>query len=157
MNNKHHQEKPCKRGHSGMRYKNRTCIECARLRNSKRRVIGGDGKINGRPCPVCTSTLRYKGSGECVTCTSVKRQEYHHKIRLPAAPYAPKNCEICDKTAAQNGRALCFDHDHRTDNFRGWLCNSCNAGLGMFGDDIQRLEAAAHYLLENTQGAIIRA
>ena len=35
-----------------------------------------------------------------------------------------------------------IDHDHDTGEFRGWLCNNCNTGLGAMGDTIEGLERA---------------
>jgi len=54
---------------------------------------------------------------------------------------AAGSCAICGSTAD-----LRLDHCHRQGNVRGVLCNSCNLGLGIFGDDPERLEAAASYL-----------
>jgi hypothetical protein len=39
-----------------------------------------------------------------------------------------------------------LDHCHRSSKPRGILCRSCNSGLGLFGDDIDRLYAAIEYL-----------
>jgi len=51
------------------------------------------------------------------------------------------SCVICGSS-----RRLCIDHDHVTDKIRGILCTKCNAGLGMFDDDADRMMAAINYL-----------
>jgi hypothetical protein len=57
-------------------------------------------------------------------------------------------CAICGTTTPGNSRVFNFsvDHNHETDEIRGLLCELCNRGLGHFGDDPERLEAAARYL-----------
>ena len=39
-----------------------------------------------------------------------------------------------------------MDHDHKTKEFRGWLCHKCNRGLGTFDDNIDMLLRAINYL-----------
>jgi len=55
-------------------------------------------------------------------------------------------CAICGRRASEIGRPHAIDHDHGTGKVRGILCEPCNMGLGKFGDDPNRLEAAANYL-----------
>jgi hypothetical protein len=50
-------------------------------------------------------------------------------------------CVIC----GDDGK-LVVDHDHKTGQIRGMLCNHCNRGLGHFRDDPMILEFAAQYL-----------
>lgn len=52
------------------------------------------------------------------------------------------NCEIC----GLHFKKLHYDHDHDTGLFRGWLCNRCNVGVGMLGDDVDIVRAAETYL-----------
>ena len=57
-------------------------------------------------------------------------------------------CAICfrEPTKRQLGGVLYVDHNHSTGEIRGLLCGNCNAGLGMFGDNINSLKNAVHYL-----------
>ena len=53
-----------------------------------------------------------------------------------------RECTICgDETN------LVVDHDHKTDQIRGLLCNRCNKGLGLFRDNPEFLLYARIYLL----------
>jgi hypothetical protein len=55
-------------------------------------------------------------------------------------------CAIC--SAAPKGRKtrLCIDHCHDSGRIRGLLCDACNRGIGLLGDDPRRLAAALVYL-----------
>jgi nitrate/TMAO reductase-like tetraheme cytochrome c subunit len=58
---------------------------------------------------------------------------------------APPKKGICD-CCGKETESLHLDHDHTTKKFRGWLCRTCNVGLGNFYDNIQGLEMAIRYL-----------
>lgn len=57
-------------------------------------------------------------------------------------------CCICkefrDTYHSQGG--LYIDHDHKTGEIRGLLCNSCNVMLGLIKDDLGILKNAMDYL-----------
>ena len=56
-------------------------------------------------------------------------------------------CAICGEDNGE--RNLVVDHNHETNKIRGLLCTKCNAALGLLGDDLPGLLAAASYLAMN--------
>lgn len=56
-------------------------------------------------------------------------------------------CAICRKKNIQ-GQRLCVDHSHDSGAIRGLLCHSCNRGIGLLGDSVERLKSAITYLQE---------
>lgn len=55
-------------------------------------------------------------------------------------------CECCSGEPGKNG--IVWDHDHKTGNFRGWLCNRCNRVLGMCKDSKDVFEKMIYYLIK---------
>ena len=63
-----------------------------------------------------------------------------------SAPPKPLSCECCG--SSEDGKKIKFvcDHDPILHTFRGWLCQSCNLGIGMLGDNQAGLAKATKYL-----------
>ena len=65
-------------------------------------------------------------------------------------------CAICKRPESrlfnQYGkcRHLAVDHNHDTKQVRGLLCGACNQAIGLFDEDILRMEAAIMYLKTHT-------
>jgi hypothetical protein len=116
-------------------------------------------------CPKCNVDRPldryYPYHGQCKNCLSVWQADYYRKkphkrkngYHLPVGGYdrlfaqQGGQCAICG-TDQPGGRyvRLLVDHCHRTGKVRGLLCHGCNAGLGLFKDEPERLVAAAAYL-----------
>jgi hypothetical protein len=77
---------------------------------------------------------------ECKDCSKLISAETH-RIRMIAPPM-PDACECCGKTTT----ALKLDHCHEHLTFRGWLCQSCNWGIGNLGDNLEGVMRALKYL-----------
>lgn len=55
-------------------------------------------------------------------------------------------CAICKASTGSNGKRLSVDHNHKTGEVRGLLCDDCNIGLGKFKDNSSLLAKAINYL-----------
>ncbi len=89
---------------------------------------------------------------ECKNCAkklAKRREELKEQYGYPSPGYI---CPICLKSEEQlkgsggNASVWVVDHNHETDSFRGFLCHNCNRGIGVFQDDVLRLERAIGYL-----------
>ena len=80
--------------------------------------------------------VRKHGRWKCAIARDIQRQ------RPPNIPRPHGPCAICNNIAKPQH----WDHDHTTGEFRGWLCSTCNSGLGFFRDNPYLLRAAARYL-----------
>ena len=69
----------------------------------------------------------------CKTCANTLDRE-NTQIRKIAG-LKPFFCECCFKTTDKLQR----DHIHGTHIFRGWICKTCNTGLGLFNDNLKGL------------------
>jgi len=55
----------------------------------------------------------------------------------------PDLCELCNETSPLR---IVFDHCHKTEAFRGWICDRCNKVLGLVYDSPDLLRKLAGYL-----------
>lgn len=58
-------------------------------------------------------------------------------------------CAICHRDPNDSKETLAVDHCHQAQVIRGLLCDRCNRGIGLLGDDPANLEAAAEYIRGN--------
>ncbi|MCP4489979.1 MAG: hypothetical protein GY820_22060 [Gammaproteobacteria bacterium] len=76
----------------------------------------------------------------CQPCNQRYQQDIQYLRTI--APPKPENCACCGVQSDN----LHLDHDRFNVEFRGWVCVSCNTGIGALGDDIKGLESALDYL-----------
>jgi len=62
----------------------------------------------------------------------------------------PFECPVCKKrTIAGVTSKVVLEHNHLTGKPGGWICDSCNTGLGRFRDDIGLLKSAIEFIKKN--------
>jgi len=89
---------------------------------------------------------------ECRDCGKKQakiREELKKQHTKPGVDYL---CPVCNRGYEDikfNGNrhgGWCLDHDHKTGQFRGWLCHDCNKALGFFKDNVELLKSAIEYI-----------
>lgn len=110
-----------------------------------------------KPCTKCLIVkpledympLKLGALGRHPVCNECRRKigkEYTRKHReTKAGRDRPDRCDCC-QTQRTLRRAMHWDHDHVTDQFRGWLCHHCNVTLGTVKDNIEHLQLLIEYL-----------
>lgn len=128
------------------------CSKCKQVRpfsQFRKNVKAKDG--HGYWCKICCS--EYQKQYPEQRKQRYRRNQFPKKYGITPALYEELldaqegKCAIC-KTIAETNRYLCVDHDHKLEEVRGLLCDSCNLGIGKFQDNPYLLEAAARYLRE---------
>jgi len=97
-----------------------------------------------------TNNGRHHVSQDCKTCyakTLKVRRELHK-----TAPPKPDVCDCCEMPFPPS--KLFLDHCHVKNTFRGWLCNSCNMGMGGLGDNKEGLLKGIAYLEKAENGQL---
>lgn len=100
---------------------------------------------NCQNCGVPISGRRKRNCTKCIPDYKALRRYNSFGVSQPMwdAMYFENDghCAICLKQEATH-----VDHDHETGKVRGILCHHCNAGLGLFKDDVATLERAKLYV-----------
>lgn len=80
--------------------------------------------------PFNKNGLRYR-RGECLDCGNkighgkAKAKKIAENLGISIKPTENDECEFCGSK-----EKLVFDHDHKKEIFRGWLCDPCNRAYG---------------------------
>ena len=77
----------------------------------------------------------------CKKCDAKRASERYFVRKM--APPKPDACQCSGEKITK----LFSDHDHVTKKFRGWLCQSCNLGLGQLGDSLEGVMKAVRYFI----------
>jgi hypothetical protein len=121
------------------------------------KIIEGENK----KCKICKEVKPLKDFNKhighkdnldtrCRSC--VKKQTATRRRILATAPPKSEVCDCCGKPSYWGHgapKSLVLDHNHKTEEFRGWLCDHCNVGIGLLGDDIEGLREAIKYLQDD--------
>lgn len=155
--------------------RNQDCIKCRDRAKSRRSYAKHAEKRRTEKRAVDSTKKKayqqayYEKNKEKLQAAS---REYHHRnlernrtnarIRMLMKKYGITWNEYQDRLSSQGGGcAICggtggmshmvsplvVDHNHETGEVRGLLCAPCNAGLGQFGDDIDKMISAIAYLM----------
>ena len=123
----------------------KTCSKCHKTKKlvcfnkntSSTDAFYADGIRQRRPeCAECTKLVS-KGANEA--------KKLAKNIGIPYVAPPGTKCQICQKMASK-GNSIVFDHCHKTNTFIGYLCNTCNRGLGLLGDDEEGILRVLNYL-----------
>ena len=101
-------------------------------------------EMSGRytSCKSCCSKKNKETSNRHPNANRFKKLRERYGLSPTEYMAMSQLCGICGR----NDVKLHVDHDHETGKVRSLLCHTCNAGIGMFKENIETLELAIKYL-----------
>lgn len=142
----------------------KVCKICQQEKSNEMYPKGAGCKDNLRPeCKVCfyESRKNYNKLNRAKINEWKRKSSIRRKLNISIQDYElmfssqDGKCRICLTTNPngedKNGtkKHFAIDHCHKTNKIRGLLCNTCNTGLGLFNDSVERLTEAIEYLRQN--------
>lgn len=130
---------------TGDEFEYKVCDRCFKHLKTKESYsdnrLKKDNRMTKRPsCKAC----RKIKDGKSISAKA--RREWNKKR---PKDYTPFTCPICNKTTIAGISKIVLDHCHKTGEVRGYLCESCNTGIGRFDDNKIILERAIKWLKEH--------
>lgn len=127
---------------TGDRYDFKICDRCFKRLNTETHFqnnrIKKDNVITKRPsCKDCRKIKDGK---------SISNSDRKFWDEIKPKNYEPFTCPICNKTTIAGLSKIVLDHCHKTGKVRGYLCESCNTGIGRFDDDSKIINKAIDWL-----------
>jgi hypothetical protein len=127
---------------TGDEFNSKICDRCFRhlstLNDFENNRIKKGGKITKRPS--CRNCRAVKNGAPI---SAADKRAWNQK---KPDKYSAFCCPICNKTSIVGVTKVVLDHCHKTGRVRGWVCESCNTGIGRFDDESALLERAIHWL-----------
>ncbi len=129
---------------TGDEFSNKVCNVCHKLKPTSQFAKNQNGKNNRSVRRPSCKDCRLKMEGKNISTEDKKLWG----VKKPK--YQEFECPICRKrTIAGVTSKLVLEHNHLTGKVGGWICDSCNTGLGRFKDDIKLLQSAIEFLRKN--------
>ena len=129
---------------TGDGFSKKICNVCHKLKKTKE-FAKNQNAINNRSVrrPSCKD-CRIKMEGAGISRTDRIKWLKEMPVNEPFV------CPICKKrTIAGVTSKVVLEHDHHTGKPGGWICDSCNTGIGRFKDDVELLKSAIEFLKKN--------
>lgn len=130
---------------TGDGFSKKICNVCHKIKNTidfaKNQNAKNNRSVRRPSCKVCR--VKMEGIG-------VSRADKLAWQKKKPTKNEPFECPICKKrTIAGVTSKIVLEHNHRTGKPGGWICDSCNTGLGRFKDDVKLLKSAIKFLKKN--------
>jgi len=126
------------------------------------RWTGGEEKFT---CKFCGKSCQRKKGKEknkycSIECSAKDREQQGENhwnwkggnnsryLKKTAPRTRPEKCEVCGSYGGKRN-GIVLDHNHKTGEFRGWLCSNCNTAIGLTKENTKTLKALIKYINEN--------